>query len=116
MEENAEKNGIDVGVTLKNVGFAPIYKKPKIKLILYSEKEGQSPPIEMKCDTQKLTGGEEAELTETAETKIALGELQREEYEVYFYMEDPDTGKEIQLANEEEEEEYGYHIGTISLQ
>lgn len=116
LEENAEKNGIDVGVTLKNVGFAPIYKKPKIKLILYSEKEGQSPPIEMKCDTQKLTGGEEAELTETAETKIALGELQREEYEVYFYMEDPDTGKEIQLANEEEEEEYGYHIGTISLQ
>ena len=48
--------------------------------------------------------------------RSALGELQREEYEVYFYMEDPDTGKEIQLANEEEEEEYGYHIGTISLQ
>lgn len=116
LEENKEKNGIDVAVTLKNVGFAPMYRRPKIKLILYDEKDGQYPPIEMKCDVQKLVGGEEAELTERAEAKLTLGELQRGEYEVYFHMEDPDTGKSILLANEEEEEEYGYHIGSISLQ
>ena len=41
--------------------------------------------------------------------------MERGEYEVYFLMEDQDTGKVIQMANEEDAQEYGYAIGRISL-
>jgi len=52
---------------------------------------------------------------ETAHARISLEKLERGEYEVYFRMEDPDTGKVIQMANEEDAQEYGYAIGKISL-
>ena len=48
-----------------------------------------------------------------AGVKIAVDELKRGRYEVYFFMEDQDTGRSILMANEEEEEEYGYRIGRI---
>ena len=69
----------------------------------------------MKCEIRKLTGAEEAEAVETAHAGIALEKLERGEYEVFFRMEDPDTGKVIQMANEEDAQEYGYAIGRISL-
>lgn len=116
VEYNEEKSSIDVEVSLRNVGFAPLYKNTKIKLVLYHDELGQCPPIDMRCDVHKLTGGDETEAVETAYAKVHLDELQRGDYEVYFYMEDADTGEAILLANEEEEEEYGYHIGMISVQ
>lgn len=115
LKYNQRKNCIEAEVGLKNAGFAPMYKEPRIKLILYSEKDGQRPPIEMKCEIRKLAGAEEAEAVETAHARISLEELERGEYEVYFRMEDPDTGKVIQMANEEDAQEYGYAIGRISL-
>jgi len=58
-------------------------------------------------------GGEEKDALQLAGVKIAVDELKRRRYEVYFFMEDPDTGRSILMANEEEEEAYGYRIGTI---
>lgn len=110
-----KENCIEVAVDMKNAGFAPIYKEPRMEVILYNEEEGQMPPVEMECDIRKLVGAEEAQEVQTARASISLDGLERGEYEVYFRMEDPDTGKTILMANEEEEKEYGYEIGSISL-
>ena len=115
MKYNQRKNCIEVNVGLKNAGFAPMYKEPHIKLILYSEMDGERPSIDMKCDIRNLTGAEEADTVETAHARIPLEELGRGTYEVYFRMEDPDTGRVIQMANEEDAQEYGYAIGRIRL-
>lgn len=115
LKPSKDKKDVYASVNLKNVGFAPLYKMPEIKLILYSEKEGQLPPIEMSCDVDQLVGGEEREAVQMAGAKIAVEELKKGKYEVYFGMEDPDTGRTIQMANEQEEEAYGYLIGSITI-
>lgn len=116
IEYKEAKSSIDVEVSLRNVGFAPLYKKAKAELILYHDEFGQCPPVNMRCDVQKLMGGDDTEEVAAAYAKLPVSELQRGNYEMYFYMEDADTGEEILMANEEEEEEYGYHIGMISVQ
>lgn len=67
----------------------------------------------MSCAIDQLVGGEEKDALQLAGVKIAVDELKRRRYEVYFFIEDPDTGRSILMANEEEEEAYGYRIGTI---
>lgn len=113
LKPSRDKKNMYAAVNLKNVGFAPLYRMPEIKLILYSEDEGQLPPMEMSCAVEQLVGGEEKEALQMAGVKIAVDELKRGKYEVYFRVEDPDTGRSILMANEEEEEAYGYQIGTI---
>ena len=113
LKPSKDKKSVYAAVHLKNVGFAPLYKTPKIKLILYSEEEGQLPPMEMSCAVDQLVGGKERDALQMAGVKIAVDELKRGRYEVYFFMEDQDTGRGILMANEEEEEEYGYRIGRI---
>lgn len=115
LEFDKKEKCVDVAVDLKNAGFAPLYKEPRIKLILYSDQDGQRPPIDMKCDIRQLAGAEEADAIRTAYARIPLDEMEKGDYEVYFRMEDPDAGMPILMANEEEEKEYGYDIGSISL-
>ena len=62
-----------------------------------------------------LSGGEESDMVQAASVEISIGELSKTDYTVYFFMEDPDTGKHILLANEQDEEEFGYRIGTVRL-
>ena len=69
--------------------------------------------MEMSCAVDQLVGGEERDALQMAGVKIAVDELKRGRYEVYFFMEDQDTGRSILMANKEEEEEYGYRIGRI---
>lgn len=113
LKPSKDKKSVYAAVNLKNVGFAPMYKIPEMKLILYGEQDGQLPPIKMSCAVDQLVGGEEKEALQMAGTKIVTDGLKKGSYEVYFYMEDPDTRESIQMANEQEEEEYGYRIGTI---
>lgn len=113
LKSSKDKKNVYAAVHLKNVGFAPLYRMPEMKLILYSEDEGPMQPMEMSCAVDQLMGGEEKEALQMASVKIAVDELRRGKYEVYFRVEEPDTGRSILMANEEEEEEYGYRIGTI---
>ena len=106
---------ISVEVSLKNVGFAPIYKEPTINVVLYREKDGELLEKEMSCAVRKLTGGEESDMVQDAQVEIPVSELTKTEYRVYFFVEDLDTGKHIELANEQDEEAYGYCIGTVRL-
>lgn len=112
---NTFSDFLEVGVTMKNVGFAPLYAKPEVGIVLYDEEQDTYLTYEMKGDLRKLTGGNEAEEHLTLTSDIPVDILLKTKYEVYFFITDSKTGRRILLANEQEAGEYGYCIGSIEL-
>lgn len=106
---------LEIGVTMKNVGFAPIYVKPKMGLILYDGVQGTYQSYEIEGDLRKLAGGSGSEEELTVTVDISADKLSHTKYEVYFFITDPNTGEQIFLANEQDAGEYGYHIGNIEV-
>jgi hypothetical protein len=101
-------------VTLENMGFAPLYKKAKIQIILYDEKNDQTFVYPIDQGLHTLIGGNEKEDTLLLSVDIPFQDIPEKEYRVYFSIVDSDTGEHILLANEENEEAYGYRIGRFS--
>lgn len=106
---------LSVGVNIKNVGFAPLYREPKIRIILQNEANNELQVYPVSQILKDLSGGDEAEKTKKLSVKIPFEKLAGKKYTVYFSMVDPDLGEHILLGNEENEEQYGYRIGTIEL-
>lgn len=115
LEYRQRQRCVLVEVSLKNVGFAPLYKETRINLTLYNEEEEELLSKEMACDIRSLTGGEDAKMCRTVYAEIPVSALSKSEYTVCFSIEDRDTGKRILLANEQDEEEYGYPIGVVNV-
>lgn len=112
---NKRQRYITVEVALKNVGFAPLYKESKINIVLCREDKDELLEKEMTGSVINLAGGEESDIVQTVQAEIPVSDLSKAEYKVFFFIEDLDTEKHIELANEQEEEEYGYCIGTVRL-
>ena len=115
LAQNKQKKCLSVGVELKNAGFAPLYKEPKIRMVLQDEEDKETFVYPVTQSIRGLAGGNEAEKTQILDVDIPFHELTGEKYTVYFSMVDQDTGEHILLANEEDEEQYGYRIGTIKM-
>lgn len=105
------KDCLSVKVTLKNVGFAPVYREPEIRVTICSEEESVTYTIDKPLS--RLAGGRDKEKLLTFDVRIPLKGLSEKEYLLYFSIVDPDTGKYILLANEQEEEALGYLIGKV---
>jgi len=104
---------LTVRVSLKNVGFAPVYRELKLCLTVCGEKERLEYTMEQPLTS--LAGGEHKEDVLELEAEIPSKDLSEREYSLYFSIVDPDTGEHILLANEQEEESFGYLIGTVRL-
>ena len=109
------KDSLSVEVTMQNVGFAPIYQDQEIRLVLVNEETGEAHTVKINQDLRELTGGNETERELTLQREFSLTGLEKTEYMVYFYVEDTDSGVRIQFANEQEETEKGYCLGTVNL-
>lgn len=107
------KDCLSVSITLKNVGFAPVYREPDIRLTICGEEERFTYTIDKSLS--QLAGGISREELLKLDEKIPLKGLSEKEYSLYFSIVDSDTGKHILLANEQEEEAFGYLIGKIRL-
>ena len=104
---------ISAEVALQNVGFAPIYRKANVYLVI-CDQSGQ--PVFREAfsqDLRKLHGGEDTGETLTFRMKVPVFGWQTGTYEVYFAVEDPVSGQILELANEQERMQYGYKIATI---
>lgn len=112
---NTFKNELGVRVTMKNVGFAPVYTNPYVDLVLYDEEHDTYLRYTMEGNLCELAGGNRSEETLTLEADITTDKLLDTRYEVYISIIDSDTGNQILLANEQDVEESGYHIGSIEL-
>lgn len=105
-----------VRITVKNVGFAPLYREPEVSLSLYSTETGDLQTYGIRSDLCGLAGGNDSERVLDLEFDIDLDRLSKGTYEIYFMLTDPDTNNPILLANEQDMRQYGYLAGTAEVQ
>ena len=109
-------DSISVDVTLQNVGFAPIYRDTRLRVLLYNEAEDSLHSYGMEGDVRTLSGGNDADELLTVHTVIPLAGKLPGDLTVYFDIWDVASNQRIQLANEQDPEVYGYRIGEVSLE
>jgi len=107
---------LTVNVTLQNVGFAPMYRQPEIYCVVSDADGTEIRSFEIQEDVRILTGGNETEKLLTISKDISLTGFEAGAYNVYFYMKDTASGKQILLANEQDEEVLGYKLGQITIE
>lgn len=112
---NSFRDCVEVSVTMKNVGFAPLYRETETELVLYDKEADRRLTFNMEGNLRSLSGGNEPEKVTKLRTQISVDDLMTGKYEVYFSIIDVKTGQRILLANEQESEEPGYRIGTAEL-
>ncbi len=115
-ERDMKRKCLSAGVRIKNTGFAPLYREPKIRIILQNEEDSELQVYPVTQSLRELSGGNEAKNIQTLSADIPFEKLAGKKYTVYFSMVDMDTGEHILLGNEEDEEQYGYRIGMVELQ
>ena len=115
LHHDSGKDQLEVSVTMRNVGFAPLYIQPEIELVFYDKNLGESISFQMNGDLRQLAGGNESEQRLTLKAEINVKDLAYTEYDIYFSILYPKVGQKIILANEQEMEELGYLIGNIEV-
>lgn len=116
LEHQPVKDLLSANITFKNVGFAPIYRDVKVQLSFYNEEKNEILTYEIPQNLRKLFGGTQAEELLTIHKDVPLQELSKTNYKVYVSLIDSQTGRSVFLANEQEAEQYGYHISTVNIE
>lgn len=106
---------LDIAINIKNVGFAPIYKEPEKYLTVKNKETGVIQTYPVTADLRSLAGGNDTDQILTIKKTLSLAGFEPGEYEVYFSMRDTDSGWYLELANEQEMQEYGYLVGAFSV-
>lgn len=115
LHHNSFSDYIDVEVTVKNVGFAPLYSNPRIEIVLRNQENDEELTYEMYGNLCRLSGKPDGDDDMTLSVSLRVDELSGTKYDVYFVLADLKTEERILLANEQDADEYGYCIGTIEL-
>ena len=116
MQHDFWEDTAEIKVSLKNVGFAPVYKECE-PVFLVKDETGQTIYERIPSgDIASLAGGNEAEKKENFLTNIPLRGVKAGCYSVYFAVRDTATGSFITFANDQKIEQEGYKIGTILLE
>lgn len=115
LTHNFWKDTVNIQIGLKNAGFAPIYKKSYARLVFYDNMSGEKYVFQMEQNIKALSGGNNSEEVQILALELPLQDLPGEQYTLYFYLEDEESGKHIALANEQSEQAEGYWIGSIDF-
>ncbi|MBP3568932.1 MAG: DUF4832 domain-containing protein [Lachnospiraceae bacterium] len=106
---------LTIELTMKNVGFAPLYREPKTMMTLQNTATGKSYVFPLDANLRAMAGGTEAEQLYTIVKTISLKELEAGNYEAYVSIKDMASGSYIELANEQEMQKPGYKVGEIQV-
>lgn len=115
-EQERSSDHMKVRITIQNVGFAPLYREPVVSLLLYDTGTRNLRTYDIEGNLCSLAGGNESGRLLDLEFDMDLVELSNGKYELYFLLKDADTDAHILLANEQDEQQYGYYVGTVELQ
>lgn len=115
LEYDFWQDTLDVAINIKNVGFAPIYKEPEKYLTVKNIETGVIQIYPVAAELRSLSGGNDTDQILTITKTLPLAGFEPGEYEVYFSMKDTDSGWYLELANEQEMQEYGYLVGAFSV-
>ncbi|MCM1213149.1 MAG: DUF4832 domain-containing protein [Lachnospiraceae bacterium] len=106
---------LSADVTLRNVGFAPLYHGTDTWIVLKETDSGIVHYYPVDCNLGVLTGGNDAEQSYTVHVELMLNGKAEGDYEIYFDIRDAASGERIFLANEQDPEACGYRVGTAEL-
>ncbi len=106
---------LQTSITVRNVGFAPMYKEPEKSLLIQNKATGEVITYPVDAKLCSLSGGNNTEQVLEIEKTISLAGMEPGEYAVYFDMKDKDSGWNIEFAVEQERTEYGYLVGEFSV-
>ena len=115
MDYDIWKDSLLLNVSIKNVGFAPLYREPEVYLTVQKKETGDIRRYLLETELCSLAGGNESENRYVLTEDISLTEFVPGEYEIFLSLRDKDSNYIIQLANEQELQEYGYLLGVIRL-
>lgn len=107
------ENRLFVNITVKNAGFAPLYREPVTELSVYDAEGEEVARQTISCNLRTLAGGQESDTPLKIRADLDLEGMEAGKYKVYLTITDVSTGRRIRLANEQEEEAYGYYIGEV---
>lgn len=111
-----KKDMLSVGVTVQNVGFAPLYREAEARILLCNRDTGEIRSYLTGQDVRTLAGGTEMEETLTLQAQILLAGEPAGEYAVFLELTDTFSGRRIVFGNEEEPQQYGYEIGRVKIE
>jgi len=117
LDYDLETDQLTAGITLQNVGFAPVYREAQARLVLYDRERGREYVCNLETgqDIRDLAGGTEAQTLMPLRWEIPLDGQPEGELEVYFAVYDVISGEMILLGNEQDAERLGYRVGTLRL-
>ena len=98
-------------ITVKNEGFAPAYKKFVPSLVFVKSNTGEKKSVNISGDNRTWYPQEETVLSGT----VDLSTYENGYYDVYFYLNNPDTNQKIEFANSSESNENGYYLGQMVI-
>ena len=105
---------LHVELSIKNVGFAPVYKACVGVWTIKNEKDEVLYRQKMTENVAALTGGNQENVTLTVNGDFCLRGENVKNCSVYFSLKDQAEDKMITFGNEQEETKDGYLIGTFS--
>ncbi len=117
LEYDWKTDKLTAGITLQNVGFAPVYREAEVKLALYDRERGREYAYSLDSgqDIRSLVGGTESQKHMTLNWELPMSGLPQGELEIWFSITDVLSGDMILLGNEQEPESRGYRVGTLTL-
>lgn len=112
-----KKDLLTAEITLQNVGFAPIYRKAQVELVLYDAGNGREYAYTLgpEQDIRDLAGGTMSDELKALRWELPLGGMPQGELEIYFRIADELSGETILLGNEQDPDRRGYRVGTLRL-
>ena len=105
----------ELSVSLRNVGFAPLYRTCDMRIVLCAENGESVFEREFPADLSGLTGGNRTEREAVFTVRLPVPEVEDGSFTVWLQMSDPVTGKQIVFANEQTNEENGYQLGKFTV-
>ncbi len=115
MAYQTEDDSLALSVSLRNVGFAPLYGSKEGRLILHHAGSDTYYLYRFEEDVTALSRTGSAEESFSLQLQIPLTKLPAGEYTVCFQLWDNDTDSQLQLAVQTEQTACGYQLGTFTI-
>lgn len=109
------KDTAKVTVEIQNVGYAPVYREPKVLVSFVNKETGECVTKPVDVCLRALSGGDACDETVAIDATFSMTGWTAGVYEVYLYLEDETSAKPIYLGVEQEMTDYGYLLGTYEL-
>lgn len=115
LSQEPGQEAVELSFSLKNVGFAPLYRACDMRLVLCAEDGGSIYEKEFPADLSGLTGGDRTEQEAVFTVQLPMPEIEGAGFTVWLQMSEPVTEERIIFANEQTMGENGYQIGKFTV-